>query len=192
MAKYTRGAVKIDWLRKPKVEIADGAAMNIAPRWPMPAALRRWRGWWLQPAPPARASAGTPSSHRCTTPPRRALRAVALGQVFLWLLHFRREEICRLPSSVGEQHWHHGCPKRCQRPVPLSCGGMVPCLPLKANPATTSAAMATIFITMSTLCVCPPVLTPRQLMSVRIASAAVATIQSGACTRLGQESTGRR
>ena len=34
MAKYTRGAVKIDWLRNPSVEIAMAAAMNVAPRWP--------------------------------------------------------------------------------------------------------------------------------------------------------------
>jgi hypothetical protein len=38
--------------------------------------------------------------------------------------------------------------------------------------------MATIFITMSELCVRPPVFTPRQLMRVNVASAAVATTQS--------------
>jgi hypothetical protein len=32
MAKYTRGAVKIDWLRNPRVEIAIAAAMKVAPR----------------------------------------------------------------------------------------------------------------------------------------------------------------
>ena len=41
--------------------------------------------------------------------------------------------------------------------------------------------MATIFITMSALCVRPPAFTPRQLIRVKVASAVVATTQSRTC-----------
>ena len=55
---------------------------------------------------------------------------------------------------------------------------MVGRLPVNTRPAITSAEIATIFITMSVLCVRPPAFTPRQLMSVKMARAAVATTQS--------------
>ena len=60
------------------------------------------------------------------------------------------------------------CAERGQRRGALRGRMVGTCDPAKANPANTSTAMATIFITMSALWVRPPLLTPRQLISVRM------------------------
>jgi len=58
-------------------------------------------------------------------------------------------------------------------------GWLAQCDLPNANPATTRAAMATSFSSISALCVLLPLRTPRQLMTVRIRSAPTAITASG-------------
>ena len=60
MAKYTRGAVRMDWLRKPSVEIAIPTAISLTPVCPSAMRITADAGVWVSARPAA------PSARRQT------------------------------------------------------------------------------------------------------------------------------
>lgn len=186
IAKYTRGAVRMDWLRNPTLDTAIASAMNFTPGAPSATRITDVAGTVVAASPSG------PSARRQTMFTETYSAITPATPISSARDRFRRGSLISPATKLAVCHPPYAnSTGTIAAPKSLSCPHEPPCSSrlsriecgarTRNNPAVTSIAMATILATISTLCTRLPIFTPMQLIQVRITNATSAIARSDAC-----------